>query len=257
MGILNFEQRHITSKIDNIPIGNNDVKHWYFTIEARIGSNQDIVPLVLDTDSQLAQVFGTKIQCDLVCYADVTYDSAKSTTIQRAGKNSTIHYGYDAGTFLHGDNSFGGKFILGGYDEAKLDGEFSWSPYTNKMQQFSAQFDYMVLNGKKITVNLTKAIDSALDDANYGIGQVNCTALEGKTVTLSINGKELEVPLKSLAQPSGSGDHCYASFHKSTDPTLGTWFFGYVQVSIDFDNSLIGFSQLKNTNTTDTNIVPF
>ncbi|CAI5758918.1 unnamed protein product [Candida verbasci] len=49
----------------------------------------------------------------------------------------------------------------------------------------------------------------------------NCTDLEGKTFTYSINGKEMTLPLKPFVLPDQKGEYCYHSEDNSTVNNLG------------------------------------
>ncbi|CAI5758814.1 unnamed protein product [Candida verbasci] len=175
-------------------------------------------------------------------------------------------------SFYLGDTDFPGQFHLGGYDASKLDGEFSWTSIKNI--NVAGHADYIIVNGKNITINKNYTVDSGgnqacIPDQAYSEllsafsnneyfgqpGRLNCTALEGKTFSYSINGKELTLPLRSFVQPHQSGENCYASFNKCSDAQLGAHLFRYMYVAVDFERDVIGFGQLKNS--TETNLVSF
>ncbi|CAI5759591.1 unnamed protein product [Candida verbasci] len=176
-------------------------------------------------------------------------------------------------SFYLGDHSFPGKVYFGGYDKAKLDGEFSWHSINNTNIQ--GHSDYMVVEGHNITINKNYTVDTGGDgaympeaiynqlltalpeesDYNKKYNYRNCSLYEGKTFEYSINGKLLTVPLKSFLFPDESGSTCFLGVSKGDYAQLGAMMFRYFHVAVDFEKELIGFGQLKNT--TETNVVPF
>ncbi|CAI5760085.1 unnamed protein product [Candida verbasci] len=176
-------------------------------------------------------------------------------------------------SFYIGDSDFPGQVHLGGYDAAKLDGEFSWTSI--KGSNIGARGNYMIVNGKNITIDKRFTVDSGWDRGcipdpaysefftafpdeqayNQVHHRLNCTALKGKTFQYSINGRELTLPMKSLVSPGQTGEQCYTSFTNCSTPQLGAFLFRYMYVAVDFERDVIGFGQLKQSS--ETNLVSF
>ncbi|KAI5965320.1 uncharacterized protein KGF55_001541 [Candida pseudojiufengensis] len=161
------------------------------------------------------------------------------------------------------------QLFLGGYSKSQLVEDYTWTSIENK--NFAAHVDFVNINGTEVKINQTITFDtgnyyvgvskevhdgllaSFPDDPNNakGSGKIDYNLIKDKTITVSIYGKNYNVPLIAFIEPDCTSQHCQIIIY-TYDWNWGTGFTRFLNLALNYDNgSYIGIAGWKPSNTND------
>lgn len=185
--------------------------------------------------------------------------------LKKQGKIDKVSYAI----FLNDQKSDTGNVLFGGYDKAKIDGDFVTLPVT-ALDRLNIDLNSVSFNGQVITTSkLSATADTGYTyttlapDQFNAIGQalggtyinnfytVQCSKFEGKELDFNFNGITIKVPFTDLLDNLGN-DVCDLLIRQDDRiSSLGDNFLRHAYLYYDLEARTISLGQAKYTDQTD------
>lgn len=185
--------------------------------------------------------------------------------LKQQGKIDKVSYA----VFLNDKNSDTGNVLFGGYDKAKIDGDFVTLPVT-WLDRLDIDLNSVSFNGQVITTSKLSttadtgytyttlapdqfdAIGQALGGINKGnYYAVQCSKFEGKDLEFNFNGITIKVPFTDLLYDLGGGVCDLLIRQDNRISSLGDNFLRHAYLYYDLEARTISIGQAKYTDQTD------
>lgn len=201
--------------------------------------------------------------------ANYKYDNLP-IVLKQQGKIDKISYS----VYLNAKDSKHGNVLFGGYDKAKIDGNFVLLPVNND-NRLNVELNSVSFEGNDITTSLLsvtadtgytyttllpdqlKAIGEALggtvhlNNDNKHWYSVDCSKFDGKSLDFNFNGITISVPFADLLNKLSNGLCDLLIRENSKISSLGDNFLRHAYLYYDLEGRTISIGKVKYTDQTD------